>query len=70
VDRTAALLAARGIDAYPGMTIFGAPEAIAAAGPTEDATLAFDPASDRALALWRGEGGLVYYALRTASSAH
>jgi hypothetical protein len=65
-----ALLAARGIDAYPGMTIFGAPEAIAAAGPTEDATLAFDPASDRALALWRGEGGLVYYALRTASSAH
>jgi len=65
--RDQALLAARGIDAYPGRTIFAAPEQIAAAGPTEDATLAFDPASDRALALWRGERGAVSYAIRASS---
>jgi hypothetical protein len=65
--RDQALLAARGIDAYPGRTIFDPPEQIAAAGPTEDATLAFDPASDRALALWRGEGGAVSYAIRASS---
>jgi hypothetical protein len=62
-----ALFAARGIDAYPGRTIFGQPEQIAAAGPNEDATVAFDPASDRALALWRGEGGAVRYAIRASS---
>ena len=62
-----ALVAARGIDAYPGRTIFGQPEQIAAAGPNEDATVAFDPASDRALALWRGERGAVQYAIRASS---
>jgi hypothetical protein len=62
-----ALYAARGLDAYPDTTKFGAPEAVAAPGPNADATLAFDPASDRALALWRGEGGAVEYAIRAGS---
>ncbi len=62
-----ALYAARGLDAYPDTTIFGAPEAVVAPGPTSDATLAFDPASDRALALWRGEGGAVEYAIRAGA---
>jgi hypothetical protein len=62
-----ALLAARGIDAFPDHTIFGAPEQIAPPGANDDATLAFDPNSDRALALWRGEGGLVQYAVRESS---
>jgi hypothetical protein len=62
-----ALLAARGIDAFPDRTIFGVPEQIAPPGANDDATLAFDPNSDRALALWRGEGGLVQYAVRESS---
>lgn len=59
-----ALLAARGIDARPGITIFGGPEQISPAGPNGEATLAIDPGSDRALALWRGGGGRVHYAIR------
>ena len=65
--RRQALFAARGIDAFPGQTIFGQPEQLAPPGPNEDATVAFDPASDRALALWRGEGGAVDYAIRASS---
>jgi hypothetical protein len=70
-----ALVAARGIDASPGITIFGRPEQVAPAGPVgvptlaaeqkSDATLAFDPSSDRALALWRGTGERIYYSIRT-----
>jgi hypothetical protein len=63
-----ALLAARGIDARPGITIFGQPEPIAPPGPNGSATLAFDPASDRALALWLGAGGYVNYAVRTPAA--
>jgi hypothetical protein len=73
-----ALLAARGIDARPGITIFGAPEPIVSplpAGvptlrinPLEDATLAIDPSSDRAIALWRGAGGGIEYAIRTPAT--
>ncbi len=72
---TQALVAARGIDASPGITIFGGPEQVAPPGPTgvptfaaehkSDATLAFDPSSDRALALWRGTGERIYYSIRT-----
>jgi hypothetical protein len=60
-----AIVAARGIDARPGITIFGGPEQVAPPGPSSDATLAFDPASDRALALWLGAGDVVDYAVRT-----
>jgi hypothetical protein len=59
-----AILAARGDDAYPDKTVFAAPELVAPAGPNEDATVALDPASDRAIALWRGAGGAIEYALR------
>jgi hypothetical protein len=62
-----ALYAARGLDAYPDSTIFGAPELIAPPGPNAQATLAFDPAGDRALALWRGAGGAVEYSIRAAA---
>jgi hypothetical protein len=62
-----AIAAARGIDAYPGKATFAAPEQIAPAGANEAATVAFDPASDRAIALWRGARGVVEYAIRSAS---
>ncbi|HWF31512.1 MAG TPA: hypothetical protein VG188_03030 [Solirubrobacteraceae bacterium] len=60
-----AIVAARGIDARPGITIFGGPEQVAPPGPNSGATLAFDPGSDRALALWLGAGGDVDYAVRS-----
>ncbi len=63
-----ALFAARGIDARPGVTIFGGPEAVAPPGPNSDATLAFDPDSDRAIALWRGGGGRIDYTIRTPAT--
>jgi hypothetical protein len=62
-----AIVAARGVDAYPGKTVFAAPEQIAPPGPNADATVAFDPDSDRAIALWRGAGGMIEYAIRSPS---
>ncbi len=63
-----AIFAARGFDAYPGRTVFGAAEQVATPAAVGDATVALDPASDRALALWRGEGARVEYAIRTGPS--
>jgi hypothetical protein len=63
-----ALVAARGVDAFPSTAIFGAAEQFAPAGPNSEASLAFDPASDRALAVWRGAGGSVRYAIRASSA--
>jgi hypothetical protein len=60
-----AVFAARGIDARPEQTIFGAPEEVAAPGPNSDPAVAFDPSSGRAVAAWRGEGGGIDYAIRT-----
>ncbi len=65
-DRT--LLAARGIDAYPGRTIFSAPETLARAGSsgtTGEAAIAVDPDSDRAIAAWRTPAGGIDYSLRS-----
>ncbi len=59
-----AIFAARGVDARPRRTIFGAPEEVAAPGPNVEATVAFDPASDRALAVWRQGTSALQYALR------
>jgi hypothetical protein len=62
-----AVYAARGIDAYPGRTIFTAPELISAArapGCTGEAAIAVDPDSDRALAAWRTPDGAIDYSLR------
>jgi len=62
-----ALYAARGIDAYPGRTIFGAPQLVAAAGPEgvlgADSAVGVDPDSDRAIVAWRTSGGAIDYAL-------
>lgn len=62
-----ALYAARGIDTYPDHTIFGAPEQIAATGPSGtngEATIGVDPDSDRAIAAWRTSDGTIDYSLR------
>jgi hypothetical protein len=61
-----AIFAARGIDAHPRRTIFGAPEEVAPPGPNVEATVAFDPANDRALAVWRQGAGALQYAVRAA----
>lgn len=64
-----AIYAARGFDAYPKRTIFGQPEEVAPPGPNYDPTVALDPASDEALALWRGQGNALQYAVRGAPKA-
>jgi len=64
-----ALLAARGIDSRPDTTRFGPPETVAPPGPWRDPAAAFDPASDRAVAVWKGAGGRLLYAIRNAAGA-
>jgi len=67
-----ALYAARGIDAYPGRTIFGAPEQIVApgaSGATGQAAIGVDPDSDRAIAAWRTPGGTIDYSLHSVGGA-
>jgi hypothetical protein len=59
-----AIFAARGFDAYPRRTVFGAPEQVAPPGPASDATVAVDPHGDGAVALWRGAGEALEYAIR------
>jgi hypothetical protein len=59
------LMAARGIDASPGRTIFGAPEQIAGPGPVANANIALDPDSDRAVTVWQGLGGSINYSIRS-----
>jgi hypothetical protein len=63
-----ALFAAHGFDAYPPRTIFGEPEQVAPA-PVADATVALDPASDRAVAVWQGEAGAIEYAIRSSGKS-
>ncbi len=64
-----AIFAARGFDDYPAHGIFGAPEQVAPPGPVSDATVAIDPDSDRAIAVWRGEADAVEYSLRAFGPA-
>jgi hypothetical protein len=59
-----AIFAARGFDGYPEQVKFAAPELVAPPGPNSDATVAFDPDSDRALAAWRSGAGALAYAIR------
>jgi len=63
--RSQAIFAARGIDAYPDRTIFRAPEQVAPPGPNEDATVAVDPDSDRAVAVWLGANARIEYSIRS-----
>jgi hypothetical protein len=59
-----AIYAARGFDGYPERVKFAAPELVAPPGPNSDATVAFDPDSDRAVAAWRTGAGALAYAVR------
>jgi hypothetical protein len=59
-----AIFAARGFDGYPERVKFAAPELLAPPGPNSDATVAFDPDSDRAVAAWRTGAGALAYAVR------
>jgi hypothetical protein len=63
-----AIFAARGFDGYPEQVKFAAPELLAPPGPNSDATVAFDPDSDRALAAWRTGAGALAYAVRAAGA--
>ncbi len=58
------LLASRGVDAAPGRTLFAPPQLVAAPGPVSGATLAIEPGTDRALAVWRGAAGAIDYAVQ------
>jgi len=59
-----AIFAARGFDAYPEQVKFAADEVVAPPGPNSEATVAFDPSSDRAVAAWRTGAGQLAYAIR------
>jgi hypothetical protein len=59
-----ALYAAPGFQAYPERISFGEAEQLAGPGPAADASVAIDPDSDRALALWRGAQGRIDYSIR------
>jgi hypothetical protein len=60
-----AIFAARGLDAYPGQTIFTPGEQVAPPGPNSDPTVALDPDTDRAIAVWRTGAGAIAYAIRS-----
>ena len=64
-----AIFAARGFDAHPPRTMFGEPERIAPPAPVGDATVALDPGSDRAVAVWRGEAGAIEYSIRSSGKS-
>jgi hypothetical protein len=64
--RRQALFAARGYDGAPPRTLFGEPEQVAPPAPVGDASVALDPRSDRAVAVWQGEAGATEYSIRTA----
>jgi len=59
-----AIFAARGFDGYPEQVKFAAPELLAPPGPNSDATVAFDPDSDRAVAAWHTGAGALAYSVR------
>jgi hypothetical protein len=60
-----AMLAARGFDAYPGRTVFAPAETVSAPGAVAEASAAIDPASDRAIVLWRGAHARPEYSVRS-----
>jgi hypothetical protein len=59
-----ALFAARGFDVAPPRALFGEPEQVAPPAPVGDASVALDPSSDRALAVWQGEAGSIEFSVR------
>jgi hypothetical protein len=63
-----AIFAARGTEVSEGRASFSEPEQVAAPGPVSDATVAFDPDSDRAVAAWQGEAATIEYSIRRVSA--
>ena len=63
-----ALFATRAFDATPARSGFGEVEAIAPAGQLSDPSIAIDPDSDRAIAVWRGQAGAIEYSLGAQSA--
>jgi len=63
------LMAARVVGVRPGRTAFGPPEAVAPPGAVLDPSVAFDPSSDRAVAVWRDDGGGIAYAVRSTGAS-
>lgn len=60
-----AIYAAAGLNFYPpARAVFGAAEMLAPPGHVSDATVAFDPDTDAAVAAWQGEAGAVEYSVR------
>lgn len=62
-----ALFAAQGFDGAQARTVFDEPEEVAPPAPVGDATVALDPANDRAVAVWQGEAATIEYSIRTAT---
>jgi hypothetical protein len=63
-----AIFAARGFGVYPGRIAFDEPEQVAPPAPVSDATVALDPDSDRAVAVWQGEAATIEYSIRESGS--
>jgi hypothetical protein len=63
-----AIFAARGFDVSGANGMFGGAEQVAPPAPVSDATVAIDPDSDRAIAVWRGEADALEYSLRAVET--
>jgi hypothetical protein len=64
-----AIFAARGFDAGQERTVFDPPEQVAPPAPVLGLSAAFDPSSDRAVAVWQGEADAIEYSVRTGAAA-
>jgi len=63
------LFAARASALLPGGLAFDEAEQVAPPGAVEGASVAFDPANDRAVAAWRGTAGAIEYSIRSVGLA-
>jgi hypothetical protein len=65
------ILSARGTSAPSGVASFDSPQLVASAGPISTPTIAIDPVSDLAVAVWRRLGGSpgIDYAVRGLGSS-
>jgi hypothetical protein len=59
------IFAARGSEAAPAGIAFDEAEPVAPPAAVADASVAFDPDNDLAVAAWRGEGGAIEYSIRS-----
>jgi hypothetical protein len=64
-----AIFAARGFDDPQASSRFGASEQLAPPAAVSDPTVAIDPDSDRAVAVWRGEADAIEYSIRSVAVA-